>query len=55
MPDLLSLDVHANAIGDEAIAALHASLKKFCLLIEDIGQFSMEPSQDRWPFHKAQP
>ena len=49
------LHVHANAIGDEAVAELHAALLRCCPSLDHVSQFSMESSQERWPFHKAQP
>jgi Ran GTPase-activating protein (RanGAP) involved in mRNA processing and transport len=55
LPALQALHMHANALGDQAIAELHCSLTRFCPSVEDVLQFSMESTQAGWPFHKAQP
>ena len=54
-PLLLAFHTHANAIGDEALAVLHAALSRSCPAMEDCDRLVMDSSQEQWPFHKAQP
>jgi hypothetical protein len=54
-PLLQVMHIHANSIGDEAVALLHIELSRSCPAMEDCARFAIESSQERWPFHKAQP
>jgi hypothetical protein len=54
-PLLLAFHTHANPIGDEAVAVLHAALSRSCPAMEDCDRLVMDSSQEKWPFHKAQP
>jgi hypothetical protein len=54
-PLLLAFHTHANSIGDEAVAVLHAALCRSCPAIEDCDRLVMDSTQEQWPFHKAEP